>query len=420
VRSSHIVWNILGLGMPLIIAFLTIPLLLELIGLERFGLLTLAWGLIGYAGVLDLGIGRAVTQKVSALLGSGCHKTIPSILATAVRITIISGFVGFVLITIAALCGLYALIPVTNIPAAEIEKAMLLLAVALPLQAISATYRGINEAYLNFKKISILRIVLGMANFGAPFLMAQQTTELHWLIATLVFSRMCALLFYRHFALQCISEIKSKGIYSQEHARHLFVFGWWVTVSGLLSPILVQSDRFLVGVLISAAAVSAYVIPYEVTVQTLILAGAVTTVIFPAISTLLGHDKNKAKKLFKQWLLYVAIGMGGVTLTLAAIMPYLLSWWVGDYVSKDSVIVGQVLCVGVFFNAIGSMYYSLLHAQGRSKVTALLHMVEVPLFLVLLYFLIMHLGVVGAAIAWSIRMVVDTVGLLFFSRIMKT
>lgn len=62
----NIIWNLLGLGLPLIIAALTVPGLISIVGTERFGLLALAWGLIGYAGALDLGIGRALTQRIAS------------------------------------------------------------------------------------------------------------------------------------------------------------------------------------------------------------------------------------------------------------------------------------------------------------------------------------------------------------------
>lgn len=43
-QFKNIIWNLIGLGLPLIIAALTIPSLIGIIGTERFGLLALAWG----------------------------------------------------------------------------------------------------------------------------------------------------------------------------------------------------------------------------------------------------------------------------------------------------------------------------------------------------------------------------------------
>lgn len=417
VHYKNIIWNLLGLGLPLLIAALTVPSLISVIGTERFGFLALAWGLIGYAGALDLGVGRAVTQRLASLRGRDSENEIPDVISTAVRITTIIGIIGFVLIILGSCLGGYNLIPRQNVSAMEVLISLVLLALAIPMQAISATYRGVNEAYLNFKNISFLRIALGAANFGAPFLVAQITSQLYWLIATLVLSRVIALFMYRKFAYQCLSNgVDNKGRFTKAQANKLLVFGGWVTVSSVVSPFLVQADRFFVGTLISAAAVTAYVIPYEITVQAMILVGAITTVAFPLIASLLQEDVSKARCTFNRWLIRVSLIMFCVMGCLALLMPYLLNLWVGKYVSEESTWVGRVLCMGVFFNAIGSMYYSFLHASGRSKETAILHLIELPLFVGALYILITHFGVVGAALAWTFRVAFDALGLFCFTK----
>jgi O-antigen/teichoic acid export membrane protein len=101
---------------------------------------------------------------------------------------------------------------------------------------------------------------------------------------------------------------------------------------------------------------------------------------------------------------------------IGLLMPYVLKLWVGEYVSEESTWVGRILCVGVFFNAIGSMYYSFLHASGRSKETAILHLIELPMFVGALYVCITYFGVVGAALAWTLRVVFDSLGLFYFTK----
>jgi O-antigen/teichoic acid export membrane protein len=416
VRFGNILWNLLGLGVPLLIAVLTVPGLISRIGSERFGLLALAWGLIGYAGALDLGIGRAVTQRVAALVGSSEESLVPDVLATANRITTVAGCVGMFLILLGALFGAFRAISVEAVSDAELRASMVLLALALPIQAMSATFRGVNEAYLNFRSISILRIALGAANFGAPFLIAAFTTQLHWLIGTLVVSRALAYLAYRELALARVSESlggRQRGAYRRIHAEVLVGFGGWYTVSSVVSPFLMQADRFFIGTMMSAAAVTLYVLPYEVTVQALVLVGAVTTVAFPAITGLMAQDPRQALATFNTWLLRVAAGMLLAMLALALVMPHLLRLWVGEHVTSDSILVGRVLCAGVFLNALGAMYYALLHACGKTKITALFHLFELPLFLLLLYALIAAYGIVGAAYAWVARVAIDTLLLAF-------
>lgn len=418
-RLSHLGWNLTGLSLPLLVAVVTVPHLINTLGNERFGLLALAWGLIGYAGALDLGIGRALTQMVARLRGDGDLSLIPDALATASRITLVAGIIGGIFIALAAFLGGSEWIGSKTTPPIEIKNAMLLLAIALPAQAMSATYRGLNEAYLNFKGVSLLRVGLGLVNFGGPFLVALYTVELPWLVSTLVVSRLFALVVFRWLALACLASQPStskNGGYSASIAKSLFSFGGWIAVSSVVSPVLMQADRFLIASVLSAAAVTIYVIPYEMVVQSLILVGAVSTVIFPSLSQLMREQPDKWQAYFYRWLSIVAAMMLVTCTLLALLLPAILPLWIKDNLNPQSIVVGQILCIGVFANAIGAMFYALIHAKGRSDLTAKLHLVELPIFIAVLFFFLNKYGVVGAAWAWVGRMVFDATVLSWLGR----
>ncbi|TBR76527.1 MAG: flippase [Burkholderiaceae bacterium] len=418
-KLSHVSWNLAGLSLPLLVAVVTVPHLIAVLGNERFGLLALAWGLIGYAGALDLGVGRALTQMVARLRGDGHVATIPDALATAGRITLIAGLVGGVVIAVIALSGGGAWVNAKDVSASELENAILLLAIALPAQSMSATYRGLNEAYLNFKGISLVRASLGIVNFGGPYLVAHYTTQLPWLVSTLVISRLLALLAYRTIASECLAHhagTQNGGKYSSSIAKSLFSFGGWITVSSVVSPILLQADRFMIASILSAAAVTVYVLPYEVVIQSLILVGAISTVIFPTLSRLVHAKPDQWQAYFRRWLSIVVATMLAVCLALAFLIPVLLPLWVRTNLKPESIVVGQILCLGVFANSIGTMFYALLQARGWPNITAKMHLVELPLYVLTLTVMLNHYGIQGAAWAWVARMVFDALGLAIFAR----
>ena len=64
------------------IALVTIPMLIEGIGRERFGVLTLAWIILGYFSLFDLGLGRALTRLAAEKLGLGLETSIPPLVRT--------------------------------------------------------------------------------------------------------------------------------------------------------------------------------------------------------------------------------------------------------------------------------------------------------------------------------------------------
>lgn len=424
-KLSNFVWNLAGLATPLVVAALTIPSLIKLIGMERFGLLALAWGLIGYAGVFDLGIGRAATQLIAQLRGQNAYSSIPVVISSATRLTLQSGTVGLFLMSLAAICGVQRLIHHSIGLENEITASVFILALIIPVQAISATYRGVNEAFENFRGISLLRMMLGAFNFLGPYLVAQVTSNLSLLVLTLLISRLVALIGFRYLALQygryhCSVKINEfVDIDQAQIKKKLFKFGGWFTLSSIIVPLMGQADRFFISSSISASAVSSYIVPSEIVLQSLVVVGALTTVLFPTFSSQLAFgNKDQALQVFYKWLKMSFIMMTLIAVALALLLPVILAGWLGNVLPKESVVVGRVLCVGLPFYTIGTMYVALLHSLGRSDLTAKANLIETPFFLIAMVYLIGKYGVIGASIAWVVRISVDALILyVLFTRL---
>ena len=90
---------------------------------------------------------------------------------------------------------------------------------------------------------------------------------------------------------------------------------------------------------------------------------------------------------------------------------------IGVNLDNKSIIIGQILCVGVFSNAIASMYFSLIQARGRADITSKIHMFELPLYLIALLFCSEFWGLIGVASAWTSRLILDLILLYFFRKI---
>lgn len=421
-KLKHVIWNLTGLGIPLVIAALAIPYLLNNIGNERFGLLALAWGLVGYAGILDLGIGRALTRLIARRLGTHDHHDIPDILFTATRLTYKICFVGTLILCLAAITGATFFIKAESISKSDLLLSAFIFSLAIPMQSISATYKGVNEAYLNFKAISIIRIALGASNFGLPMVVSIYTKNLPILISTLVVSRLCALVFYRLNAHKCIKKIKIKPnvVYKISIQKEILKFGGWFSVSNIINPIIGSLDRVLISILVSSAAVTTYAIPQEITTQTLIIVGALTTVTFPYLSSLISTDAKKASTYFAK----LTIGITLVFVTISTILfiwgPIILNVWIGENLDDASTQVMRILAIGLVPYTIGTMMISKIHAYGRTDATAKIHLAEAIPFIFLTYYLIQNFGVTGAAIAWTTRVSADAVILTIINKKINT
>ena len=65
-----------------------------------------------------------------------------------------------------------------------------------------------------------------------------------------------------------------------------------------------------------------------------------------------------------------------------------LRLWLGPEFAQHSFRVLQWLAVGVFINSLAQVPFSLLQGVGRPDITATLHLIELPLYLGVLWWLI--------------------------------
>ena len=64
-------WNVVGTVLPMMAGLFSVPILLNGLGDARLGIFSLALGLVGFAGIFDFGLGRALTQTVAREVGKG-------------------------------------------------------------------------------------------------------------------------------------------------------------------------------------------------------------------------------------------------------------------------------------------------------------------------------------------------------------
>ncbi len=95
---------------------------------------------------------------------------------------------------------------------------------------------------------------------------------------------------------------------------------------------------------------------------------------------------------------------------MAAALAYpVLSVWLSAEFSQAALPVVLVLCVGIWLNSMALMPYTLMHAKGNPRLTAIFHLVELVLYFFALWLLSAQFGLLGAALAWVARVALDLV-----------
>jgi len=93
-----------------------------------------------------------------------------------------------------------------------------------------------------------------------------------------------------------------------------------------------------------------------------------------------------------------------------------LELWINHEYAINGQNVVKIIVIGVLINSIGHISQSLIQAYGRPDLTAKLHIIELIMYIPYLIILIKTFGIVGAAIAWTIRVTISTLVLSIIAR----
>lgn len=416
--ARNTILNLLGHGIPLVVGLVTIPFVLQQLGTDRIGLLTLAWALMGYFSMFDLGLGRAITQSVAAKLGQEDNAQIARAVWSGLALMGVFG-------AISAMAG-FALSPwlvhsALKIPSSLREEALwafIALSASIPIMVMSSGFAGLLSALQRFDVLNALRVPVGMSTFLVPAAVLLLSNSLFHVCLALVVARALFLVLYVIASFRVFPALRSGiGLAGAELVR-LARFGGWMTVSNVVGPLMVYMDRFLIGVGLSTTAVAFYAVPFEVVTRLWIIPAAVVSSLFPAFATAKVTDFSRAPSLFSTGATFILLPLIPVVLTVVVFAEDLLAIWLGYEFAQHGTVVLQLLIVGVYINSLAHVPFALVQGIGRPDLTAKLHVLELPIYGACLVWLLGRFGIEGVAIAWLMRIALDTVLLMIIAYVL--
>jgi O-antigen/teichoic acid export membrane protein len=411
--KRNTLWNLFGAGAPFLLGIATIPYLIRHIGVERFGVLTIVWALIGYFSLFDFGLGRALTQQVATNRASGRTEELSSLVKTGLSFILATGIFGGLLL---ALCSNHLGMKWLNVNTlfqVDTVNSLLIASAGIPLTTLSIGFKGILEAYEDFRSVNVLRFFLGIANFGFPVLsVVLFGPSLPIIVASLVTARLLTLVAHLFLVNKKLPSVWMKVCCDRKKMGGLLSFGAWMTVSNVVGPLMVVADRFIISSVLGASLVAYYTVPVDFLVRILIIPGALATALFPRLTSLIFVDVNSARDTYMKSLKVTVFTMLPICFCIVLGSYWGLCFWLGEEFALHSWKVTSILSVGLFFNGLAQIPFAAIHAAGKAKATAVLHLGEFLFYLPLLFISLRYFGLTGAAISWVIRCFVDFIMLL--------
>ncbi len=408
--KKNITWNIVGTLIPYIAFVSTIPLLSRGLSRDMFTLLTFAFGLVGTFGVLDLGFGRNITLEI-AHCSSGesfvSESRFKDIWA-AVYLSLLPGalvILSFWCIYSYVLGSHPALIQRYSFSVAVLAAASFAVLVTM----VHIVFKSLAEGLREYSLVNTNKVITGVLAVSSGLLLLIDSRLIPLKIFILlacgrVIALMHLVIYMRKWAfISVLISSPQKWCFSDDRLMR----GMWVAGSFIMTPLTTYLDRYVIAAILGLNALPAYIVPVEILTKMLIIPGAASSV--KMIESVGDPTKVHLKPILgiiskKMWNLILA-----TSITAAVLMPFIVKYFMGPLFTSEALIVSEIVNVGVFFLCIAQFDYGLLQAKKMAVKIVRIHFFEALIYVLMLIIGSFYLGVIGAAIAFSVRSLIDFV-----------
>jgi len=195
--------------------------------------------------------------------------------------------------------------------------------------------------------------------------------------------------------------------------RKLLTFGGALTVAGLAVIPLTTAERFFLAHNHSTTDVAYFAVAVNLATTVQVLPEQLTAPFLPALTRL--HEagqRQELRDLYRKSLSGLFLLVTPLTVLLAFVARPFLSLWAGPQYGVHSTLPFLIVIAGVWIDCLAWLPVSYLLSAGRTKLLAYIKLGELAPYLVAAWVLTDRFGVIGAACAWSVGCVLDSV-LLF-------
>lgn len=405
--AKNTIYNLLGFGIPILFALVLIPPLISGLGKERFGILNLIWIVIGYFSFLDFGIGRSLTKIVAEKIGQNKTDQIPIIFWTTLIIMFTVSLIVAIISIILIPSFLNEFLNISNELKVETFKTFFIVSLSIPLVATTAGLRGVLEAYQRFFAVNVLRVVIGIFTFLGPLLVLLFTDSLFWIVVFLIVIRIMIWASYFILCLNVNSQIKKKFGFNFNSVRPALKFSFWISLSNIIGPIILYSDRFLIGSLVSAVAITYYATPYEMVTKLLLIPSALVGVLFPVFSASFIFNPEISKKFFLRGIKFIFLIVYPAILLILTFANEVMTIWLGRDFALHSSCILQFLSLGILMNSLSMIPNIFFQGVGKPKIPTIINLFELPFYLFAMWFAITKWNIEGASITYMIMATLD-------------
>lgn len=384
------------------INFLSIPFIVHRLGPEFYGIVVLVQTLAAFSGVINAGIGRALTKYVAELYWKEDRASINRLFQTALATCLLAGMAAIIFIVAPGRSLFTSFIhggpELTNgLISLAIEIAALTLFSTMLIDVIAA----IPLAAQRFGIRNALQLLInGAWCFGSVALLATGHSVRSMLVLYLVVN-VAGVAAYTLASRRIIPGLKFRPRFDGRAFRKLIMFSVPITISSISALIVVRLDRLILAYYLPLAAVTFYTLPYSLSEKLTAAVSSVTSVVFPFASEL--HSMSAYGEIHDLYLRAtktLTLMVLPLTVVFVSLPWEILRFWLGKDYAMEGALVLSLLGVSSYINSLSAIPTMIWIATGRVWTCAAFALATSAVNLLANLYLIPRYGIIGSA--WAL------------------
>jgi len=400
-------WTLGGQVAPLFFSFIATPFVIRLLGVEGYGVFILIGLIPSYFNFADLGMGMASTKFGSEAYADGDRGREARIVRTSALLALVMS------VPIALLIATFSgrLAALFNVPSEFQGQAGL----ALQIAAGTFVLNFLNSIF-NTPQLTRLRMDLNTLVSSVPRILGVIAVPMViyfgggivGAVTVLFMASLLTLIANLYFSRALLPDLVGVSI-ERAVIRPLLRFGGALVFASIAAVFLVNVEKLILVRVTSVETLAHYSVAYTLANMVTLFTVAMAQSLVPAFSQLAKPDKrDQLDRLYVRSLRINIFSLLPCLLILAIVAKPFFTVWAGPEFGVASPLPFYILQIGLFFNLNACIPWAVILSQGRTDIFAKLYWIQILPYIGLCAFLTYRFGAVGAATAWSGRVISES------------
>ncbi len=397
---KNVSYGFLSFAIPILFSVFITPVIVKRLGVTDYGVYILANTIIGFLGLLDLGLTGGLNKYITEYYSQKNNDGLKKIMDAANSLYWLIGLFG---LAVFAILGKFFL-PIFHIQGlsqTHILAVFLLAGMIFFVNSANSVYTTVPAALQRFDIVHKINLAqLAFFNIGALILVVFGFQLKAIMLANLLTLLVLSLAF-RIYSKKLLPQMHLGFSWQKQEFKKMYGFGIFAALADISISAVNNLDRLLIPIFLGPVQLSYYSLPGNVAQKTTTVTGSLGGMFFPLSTSLFAQGQiERLGLIFRRIVRNLSVLAAATTVSIMLFGHKILQYWLSTDFAEAGAGVLLVLAPTYYILALFGTLYNFLLGTGKQKFLAFWSVAMALINVILLILFMRPFGIIGAAWAY--------------------